>query len=32
MADDKALTKQSVDFSAWYNEVVLRSELATAAS
>jgi prolyl-tRNA synthetase len=28
MADDKALTKQSVDFSAWYNEVVLRSELA----
>ena len=28
MADDKALTKQSEDFSAWYNEVVLRAELA----
>src|SRR6187431_3062291 len=28
MADDKALTKQADDFSAWYNEVVLRAELA----
>ncbi len=28
MADDKALTKRADDFSAWYNEVVLRSELA----
>jgi len=28
MADDKKLTKRSDDFSAWYNEVVLRAELA----
>jgi prolyl-tRNA synthetase len=28
MADDKALTPQAEDFSAWYNEVVLRAELA----
>jgi prolyl-tRNA synthetase len=28
MADDKALTARAVDFSAWYNEVVLRAELA----
>ena len=28
MADDKALTAQADDFSAWYNEVVLRAELA----
>ena len=28
MADNKKLTPQSEDFSAWYNEVVLRSELA----
>jgi len=28
MSDDKALTKRSEDFSAWYNEVVLRAELA----
>lgn len=28
MADDKALTPRSEDFSAWYNEVVLRAELA----
>src|SRR5881392_2386665 len=28
MADDKKLTKRSEDFSAWYNELVLRSELA----
>jgi prolyl-tRNA synthetase len=28
MADDKALTTRKEDFSAWYNEVVLRSELA----
>jgi prolyl-tRNA synthetase len=28
MADDKALTTRQADFSAWYNEVVLRSELA----
>lgn len=28
MADDKALTKQADDFSAWYNEVVQRAELA----
>ncbi len=25
MADDKKLTKRSEDFSAWYNEVVLRT-------
>ena len=28
MADDKKLTTRAQDFSAWYNEVVLRSELA----
>jgi prolyl-tRNA synthetase len=28
MADEKALTSRSEDFSAWYNEVVLRAELA----
>ncbi len=28
MADDKKLTPQAEDFSAWYNELVLRSELA----
>jgi prolyl-tRNA synthetase len=28
MADDKALTKRAEDFSAWYNEVILRAELA----
>ncbi len=28
MADDKKLTPRSEDFSAWYNEVVLRAELA----
>ncbi len=28
MADDKALTPRSEDFAAWYNEVVLRAELA----
>ena len=28
MAEDKALTAQAEDFSAWYNEVVLRAELA----
>jgi prolyl-tRNA synthetase len=28
MADDKALTPQAEDFSAWYNEIVLRAELA----
>jgi len=28
MADEKKLTKRTEDFSAWYNEVVLRSELA----
>jgi prolyl-tRNA synthetase len=28
MADEKRLTSQSEDFAAWYNEVVLRSELA----
>jgi prolyl-tRNA synthetase len=28
MADDKKLTKRSEDFSAWYNEAVLRAELA----
>jgi prolyl-tRNA synthetase len=28
MADEKKLTPQGEDFSAWYNEVVLRSELA----
>jgi prolyl-tRNA synthetase len=28
MADDKALTARAEDFSAWYNELVLRAELA----
>jgi prolyl-tRNA synthetase len=28
MADDRALTSRAEDFSAWYNEVVLRAELA----
>ena len=28
MADDKALTPRKTDFSAWYNEVVQRAELA----
>src|SRR5512138_2038116 len=28
MADEQALTPRGQDFSAWYNEVVLRSELA----
>jgi len=28
MADDKKLTKRADDFSAWYNEVVLKSQLA----
>src|SRR5512141_3295036 len=28
MADDKKLTTRAADFSAWYNELVLRSELA----
>jgi prolyl-tRNA synthetase len=28
MADDKKLTTRAADFSAWYNEVVLRAELA----
>jgi len=28
MADDKKLTTRKQDFSAWYNEVVLRAELA----
>jgi len=28
MADDKKLTPRSEDFAAWYNEVVLRAELA----
>ncbi|HET9439128.1 MAG TPA: proline--tRNA ligase [Longimicrobiales bacterium] len=28
MADDKAFTTRKEDFSAWYNEVVLRAELA----
>ncbi len=28
MADDKALTPRGQDFSSWYNEVVLRAELA----
>jgi prolyl-tRNA synthetase len=28
MADDKKLTARAQDFSAWYNEVVLRAELA----
>ncbi len=28
MADEKKLTTRAQDFSAWYNEVVLRAELA----
>jgi prolyl-tRNA synthetase len=28
MADNKALTPRSVDFSAWYNELIMRAELA----
>ncbi len=28
MADDKGLTSRADDFSAWYNEVILRGELA----
>lgn len=28
MGDEKALTRRAEDFSAWYNEVVLRAELA----
>src|SRR5512147_1689121 len=28
MAEDKALTSRAADFSAWYNEVVQRAELA----
>ncbi len=28
MADDKKLTTRAADFSAWYNELVLRAELA----
>ncbi|MGH7475531.1 MAG: proline--tRNA ligase [Longimicrobiales bacterium] len=28
MADDKKLTTRATDFSAWYNELVLRAELA----
>src|SRR5437879_1130319 len=28
MADDKKLTTREADFSAWYNEVVLRAEMA----
>jgi prolyl-tRNA synthetase len=28
MAEDRALTKRADDFSAWYNEIVLRAELA----
>ena len=28
MADDKKLTTRGADFSAWYNEVVLRAQLA----
>jgi len=31
MAKDKALTPRSEDFAAWYNEVVLRAELADYA-
>lgn len=31
MADDKKLTSQSEDYSAWYNEVVVRAELADYA-
>src|SRR5215218_11091661 len=28
MADTKALTTRAADFSAWYNELILRAELA----
>ena len=28
MADDKSLTPRAQDFSAWYNEVIMRAELA----
>ena len=28
MADDKALTTRAADFSAWYNEVIMRAQLA----
>ncbi len=28
MADNKALTPRATDFSAWYNEVIMRAELA----
>ena len=28
MAEEKGLTPRAEDFSAWYNEVVLRAELA----
>ncbi len=31
MADEKKLTPQGEDFSAWYNEVVQRAELADYA-
>ena len=31
MADDKKLTPRAEDFSAWYNQLVLRSELADHA-
>ena len=31
MADDKKLTTRAADFSGWYNEVVLRAELADYA-
>jgi prolyl-tRNA synthetase len=31
MADDKKLTTRAADFSAWYNELVLRAELADYA-
>ena len=30
MADVKALTPRATDFSAWYNELIARAELATA--
>ena len=28
MADSKSLTTRAADFSAWYNEVIMRAELA----
>jgi prolyl-tRNA synthetase len=31
VADEKKLTRQSEDFSAWYNEIVVRAELADYA-